>query len=161
MAITKEKKEIIATKVRTIADTAKTIVFANFKKLPVNQQNELRRALRAQGVGYLVVKKTLIKHALGGIFTGTVPELSGEIALAYGKDELAPARELAVFVKKFPEQLMFAGGVFDRKYVSKKEITSIAAIPGIEVLRTQFVLLINSPLQRFVIALNQIAQKQQ
>ncbi len=39
MAITKEKKATIVEKIQGIAGHAKTIVFASFKKLPVNQQN--------------------------------------------------------------------------------------------------------------------------
>ena len=105
-------------------------------------------------MGYSVVKKTLLKRVLGGRgFEGQLPELGGEIALVYGHDELAPARELAVFVKKFPEQLAFAGGVFGGAYQSAKEMTSIAAIPGMQTLRAQFVQLINSPRQRFAVVL--------
>ncbi len=160
MAITKEKKTEVVEKVHGIAQTAKTIVFANFKKLPVNQQNELRQALRAQGIGYTVAKKNLVRRGFGDTFAGDIPELNGEISLVYGEDELAPAREFAVFVKKYPEQLAFAGGVFGGKYITKDEITSIAAIPGMQILRAQFVQLINSPLQRLAVVLDQIAQKQ-
>ena len=89
-----------------------------------------------------------------------MPTLEGEVALAYGEDELAPARELAAFVKKFPEMLAFAGGVFGGEYVDKERMISIAAIPGMETLRAQFVQLINSPLQRFAVVLHAKATKQ-
>ena len=161
MAITKEKKGEIVAKVRDIAGKAKTIVFANFKRLPVNDQNAMRKALRAEGVGYTIAKKTLLKLALDEQkYEGTLPELSGEIAIAYGEDELAPAREVAAFVKKFPEQLAFMGGIFGGKYVNRDEIISIAAIPGMDALRAQFVQLINSPRQRFAVVLNAKADKQ-
>ena len=96
---------------------------------------------------------------IGSELDRDAPALDGEIALAYGTDELAPARELAVFVKKFGEHLAFAGGVFGGKYVGKDEITSIAAIPGLDSLRAQFVQLINSPLQRFAVVLHAKAEK--
>ncbi len=161
MAITKEKKNEIVKKVQGIAKEAKTLVFASFKGLSVAQQSEMRKALRAQNIGYTVAKKSLIRRGLADSkFAGTEPELAGEIALAWGEDELAPARELAVFVKKFGETLGFAGGVFGGKYVSREEITSIAAIPGLEALRAQFVQLINSPLQRFAVVLNAKAGKE-
>ena len=82
----------------------------------------------------------------------------GGLGVAYGSDELAPARELAVFVKKFPEGLSFLGGVFGGRYVGPEEIRSIAAIPGMETLRAQFVQLVNSPLQRLAIVLDAKAQ---
>ena len=40
----------------------------------------------------------------------------------------------------------------------KEEMTNIAMIPPMEVLRAQFVNLINSPIQQFVVALDQIAE---
>lgn len=160
MAITKQKKEEVIKKVGDIASSAKTIVFAKFKGLTVAEQNEMRKALRAQNVGYSVAKKSLMRKALQSAkVEGNVPELEGEVALAYGEDELAPAREVATFVKKFGDHLSFAGGIFGGKYVSKEEITSIAAIPGMDALRAQFVQLINSPRQRFAVVLNAKAEK--
>ncbi len=170
MAITRQKKEEIVARVAAITKSAKTLVFANFKGLTVAQQSEMRKAFRPLGVGYMVAKKSLLNLALKAAgYKGEVPELQGEIALAYApadlsadntkSDELVAPRELAVFVKKFGERLAFAGGVFGGKYVSKDEIISIAAIPGIETLRAQFVQLINSPLSRFAIVLQAKADK--
>lgn len=160
MAITRQKKEEIVERVTGIVSSSKTLVFAKFKGLPVEEQSEIRSAFRTQGVGYTVAKKSLLRRALDSQkFEGTMPMLEGEIALAYGVDELAPARELAVFVKKFPEHLAFAGGVFGGKFVSGDEIKAIAAIPGLQTLRAQFVQLINSPLQRFAVVLHAKAEK--
>jgi large subunit ribosomal protein L10 len=160
MAITRKKKEEVISRAETIVSNAKTLVFARFKGLPVEEQSEIRAAFRAQGVGYTVIKKTLLGRALDAQkITGTMPVLEGEIAVAYGEDELAPARELAVFVKKYPELLSFAGGVFGGAYVDKAGIISIASIPGMETLRAQFVQLINSPRQRFAGVLNAKAEK--
>lgn len=155
MAITKQKKAEIVAKMDAILGTASTVVFAKFKGLTVEEQSELRRALRAQGVGYVVAKKTLVRRALDAKgYSGTMPELEGEVAVAYSADELAPARELAVFVKKFPEHLAWAGGVFGGAYMGVSDIKAVAAIPGLQTLRAQFVQLINSPLQRFAVVLS-------
>jgi len=159
MAITKQKKAEIVEKVANVVKSAKTLVFANFKGLTVAEQNEMRKALRAQNVGYTVAKKSLLKRGLStGSYGGTMPELEGEVSLVYGEDELAPARELAVFVKKFSEHLSFVGGVFGGKYVTKEEIVSIAAIPGMDTLRGMFAQLINSPRQRFAVVLSKVAE---
>lgn len=160
MAITRKKKEEIVAKVSDITKSAKTLVFASFKGLTVAEQNEMRKALRTQEIGYVVAKKSLLRRALdAGKYEGTAPEMVGEVALAYGQDELAPARELATFVKKFGEHLAFVGGVFGGKYVDKEEIASIAAIPGLETLRAMFAQVINSPRQRFALVLSEVAKK--
>lgn len=162
MAINRQEKEEILAKLKGAIAGAKSLVFANFKGLTVKEQNEMRKALRSQDIGYTVAKKTLIRKALESEkYEGELSELPGEIALVYDNaknDELAPARELATFVKKFPEHLAFAGGVFSGKYLNESEIKGIASIPPLETLRAQFVQLINSPLARFAIVLNAKAQ---
>jgi large subunit ribosomal protein L10 len=160
MAITKDKKAEIIKKIEDIASRAKTLVWVQFKGLNVAQQSEMRKALRAQGIGYTVAKKTLVERGLAKAkYEGTAPALEGEVALVYGEDELAPARELAVFVRKFGETLSFAGGVFGGAYVDRAGITAIAAIPGMEALRGMFAQVINSPIQRLAVVLNAVAEK--
>lgn len=161
MAITKQKKAEVVEKVSDIAGKSATIVFARFRGLNVAAQNEMRKAFRAQEIGYTVAKKSLVRRAMDAQkFEGTMPQLDGEIGMAYGADELAPARELAVFVKKYPEMLAFAGGVFGGKFVNQAEIISIASIPGMQQLRGQLVQLINSPIQRLATVMHENAKKQ-
>jgi large subunit ribosomal protein L10 len=160
MAISKSKKGEIVSDVSKILADSKTVVFLQFHGITVGEVGEVRRALRAAGVGYRVAKKSLIKRALtdAGV-TGELPNLEGEVALISGADLLAPAREILEFTKKFKEKLTILGGVFDGMYKSKAEMLTIASIPGIKTLQAQFVQLINSPIQRFVLALNAIAEK--
>lgn len=159
MAITKEKKGEIVKKIEDIAKSAKTIAWVQFKGLSVTQQSEMRKALRAQGVGYTVAKKTLVERGLSKAgFEGEAPKLEGEVALAYGEDELAPAREVAVFVKKFGEALQFAGGVFGGKYVDKAGIVAVASIPGMDTLKAMFAQVVNAPRSRFAVVLSKVAE---
>lgn len=160
MAITKQKKSEILAKVTSAIDGAKSVVFVNFHNLTVAEERDLRFKLRAEGVGYTVAKKTLIRKALEGRgITGELPELEGEIAIAYSADELAPAREVASFAKSHEGHLSLAGGIFGGTFMNKSEIAVVAAIPGMQTLRAQFVQLINSPLQRFAVVLNAKAEK--
>lgn len=158
MAITKQKKTEIVDKLEGVVADASTLVFAKFHSLTVAEQNEMRKALRKANVGYTVAKKTLMRRALGSKFEGTMPELEGEVAVAYSKDEIAPARELAVFIKKFTDHLSFQGGVFGGKFVDATEIKAIAAIPGMDTLRAMFAQIINSPRQRFAVVLSEVAK---
>jgi len=107
-----------------------------------------------------VAKKTLAKRALeaAGV-EGTVPELPGEFALAASDDLTAPAREVYAFQKKFDGKISIVGGIFDGRFQNREEMTVIAAIPPVQVLRGMFVNLLASPLRGFAIALNEIAVK--
>lgn len=160
MAITKAKKTEILSKLKDIVTESKTLVFLHFAGLPVSQTSEMRKTLREKGVGYVVAKKSLSKRAFAeaGI-AGTLPEMPGEFALAYGVDQLDPAREIFSFQKKFDKKVIIVGGVFDGAFMNADQMTNIATIPGMQTLRAQFVNLINSPLQGLVIALNAIADK--
>jgi len=159
MALTKEKKGEILNKLKDIFSNAESAVFVKFKGLTVSDTSDMRNTLRDDGVGYFVAKKTLIKRTLAeaGI-KGDLPELEGEIAVAYSTDLTAPARGVFEFAKKFKENLAIAGGVFEGRYMNETEMTEIASIPPLQTLYGMFVNIINSPIQRCVIAFDQIAQ---
>lgn len=158
MAISKEKKSDILKDLEGIVAKAKTFVFVSFGKLSVADANALRRQLQKEGVGYKVAKKTLIKRALGDRFTGDLPELPGQIGIAYGEDQLAPAREIYAFHKTHKDVLGIAGGIFDGKFMDQSKMLSIATIPPREALLSQLAYLLKSPMQRIAIAVNEVAK---
>lgn len=160
MAITKDKKKEIIENLEKALAKSKSVVFISFSKLLVKESSEMRRALKGESVGYVVAKKSLFRRALesAGI-KGSAPELGGELAIAYGEDLIAPARGVYEFQKKLEGKVSIIGGIFDGEYKSQAEMMGIASIPSLQVLRGMFVNIINSPIQRFAIALNQIAEK--
>ena len=159
MAISKTKKGEIVNKLKKAFKDAKSLVFVNFRGLNMANATTMRRALKGEGVSYMVAKKTLTNRALEGErFKGTLPSLEGELALAWGEDLVAPAREVYAFQKKFPESLKIMGGVFEGRFMTASEMEGIAQIPTLEVLRGKFVNIINSPLQRITIAFSEIAK---
>ena len=157
MAITKAKKEEILTKLEEVKSMSDAIVFVHFNKMPVKDSTLMRTKLRQEGVHFLVAKKTLMKRAFEGAFEGTMPELEGEIAVAYSSDAIAPAQNIKEFTTKYKENLSIVGGVFQGVYKSQSEMIEIASIPSLQVLRGMFAQLINSPRQRFAVVLNAVA----
>lgn len=154
-----EKKEIIE-KVEKIVKDAQSLVFVNFHKLKVEDATKIRRKLKAEGVGFFVAKKSLTRKAFESKkVEGVFPELPGELGLAYGIDLVAPAREIYEFQKKLKDSISILGGVFEGKFMTKEEMMSIALIPSQKTLHAMFVNVINSPIQGFVMALDQIAKK--
>ena len=115
MAITRTRKEETVAKLQDIAKSAKTIVFVHFKDITANEVNAMRSAFVAEGVGYTVARKTLIKRAFDGAsFTGDFPSLEGEIAIAYGDDTITPARAIAKAAKTIGgDRIVIVGGIFD------------------------------------------------
>lgn len=159
MAITKAKKQNILIKLTELKDAADSIVFVHYKGLSVTDTTAMRKELREKGVGYFVAKKTLMKRAFQGTFTGEMPVLGGEIAVVYSEDPMAPAQSMLDFSTKFKDKISIVGGVFQGVYKDEAEMTEIASIPSLHVLRGMFVNVINSPIQGLAVALNALAEK--
>ena len=160
MARTKAQKKEIIGQLETIMNGAQSLVFVNVHGLKVSESTAMRRGLRADKVGFFVAKKTLASIALAHKkYAGTAPEMPGEFGLAYGVDLVAPARGVYEFQKKYKNQVAIVGGVFEGKFMTKEEMTAIAAIPPVKTLQGMFVNVINSPIQGLVVALDKIAQK--
>lgn len=159
MAITRAKKGEILEKLSKALKQAKSLVFVNFRGLKVKEAAEMRHALKNEQVSYFVAKKNLVEKALGSEkVEGVQPELEGELALAWGEDLVAPARGVYAFQTKFPSGLKIMGGIFEGRFVGAGRMEEIAKIPSLDVLRGKFVNIINSPIQRLVIGLNQISK---
>lgn len=150
----------------TIKNSA-SLVFVNFHGLKVSDETILRRDLRKEGVGYKVSRKTLLSRALKGKAKGDMPELAGEVAIAYlpagsakkdSEDATKTPREIYNFQKSHKGALSILGGIFEGRFIGGEKMTEIAMIPSREVLYAQFVNLINSPIQRFAVVLDAIAK---
>lgn len=159
MAITKAKKQDILAKLEGVKNESESIVFVKFGKITVGNTTAMRSDLRKDGVGYFVAKKTLMKRAFDGAFQGTMPVLEGEIAVAYSSDAIAPAQKIKEFSGKFKDSITIVGGVFQGVYKDAAEMTEIASIPALPVLRGMFVNVINSPIQGLAIVLNAVAER--
>ena len=155
----KSKKEKIVKDLDKAISDSKSLVFVNFHGLKVSDETMLRKELRDKGVDYKVSRKTLLKRALSGKAKGEIPELGGEVSIAYGADDIAPAREIYNFQKTHKILLNILGGIFEGSFVNGQKMMEIATIPGREVLYAKFVNLVNSPIQRFAVVLNQIVLK--
>lgn len=161
MAITKAKKGEVMERIEGAVKDAASVVFVHFKGLSVADTSAMRKALREKGVGYYVAKKTLIRRALESRgYEGVMPELPGEIALAWStEDPTEAAREVFEHGKKHKDALAIVGGIYDGRFTDAAGMNAIATIPPVPVLRGMFVNVINSPIQRLVIALDKIREK--
>lgn len=159
MAITRQKKTEILDKVKDAAKK-ESAVFVSFRGVPVSDTSAMRAKLREAGVAYFVAKKTLVKKAFSeaGI-EGELPQLDGELAVAYSEDPTAPAREIFAFHKTLGDNFRIVGGVFENKFLSRKEMEQIAQIPSLHTLRGMFVNVINSPIQGFAMVVKAYADK--
>jgi large subunit ribosomal protein L10 len=154
----KSKKEEMIKELEGAVKNSESLVFVNFHGLKVSDETALRRELRVQGVSYKVSRKTLLRRALTGKAEGEIPELAGEVAIAYSKDSISAPREIYNFQKTHKGMLAILGGIFQGKFVDGAYMTEIATIPTKEILLSKIAFLFKSPMQRLAIAVNEVAK---
>lgn len=129
----------------------KSIVFANYEQLTVQDIEALRKLCRAEGVRYTVAKKTLLKKAMAEAGLAIDPKsIAGNFAtLIAMEDEVAPAR-IAVKFAKTHEALAVKGGVLEGALVDAKAIMALAKLPSKQELLAKLVGSLNAPVSGFV-----------
>lgn len=155
----KSKKAEMIKEMEGAIKGSKSLVFVNFHGLKVSDETKLRSELRTQGVSYKVGRKTLLKRALEGKAEGEIPELSGEVAIAYSEDSTSSPREVYNFQKTHKGMLNILGGIFEGKFVNSSYMMELATIPSREVLLSKIAFLLKSPMQRLAIAVGEVAKK--
>jgi len=155
----KSKKAEMIKDLEGVIKESESLVFVNFHGLKVADETILRRSLRDQGVGYRVSRKTLLARALKDKAEGEVPDLAGEVAIAYSKDAIASPREVYNFQKTHKGMLNILGGIFEGKFIGAEKMMELALIPSREVLLSKLAFLLKSPMQRLAIAVGEVAKK--
>lgn len=167
-----QKREVVEG-ISSKMKAAKAMVFADYRGLTVDQDTQLRNALRKAGVEYKVVKNTLTRFAAkeNGL-EGLDTYLSGPTAMASSdSDPVAPAKVLSEFAKKY-DKLELKVGVVEGKIIDPSGIKALAELPPREVLIAQVLGTLNAPIsglvnvlngniRGLVVALNAIAEQKQ
>jgi large subunit ribosomal protein L10 len=155
----KSKKEEMIKDLEKAIKGSESLVFVNFHGLKVSDETKLRSELRSKEVNYKVSRKTLLARALQGKAEGEVPELAGEVAIAYSSDAISSPREVYNFQKTHKGMLNILGGIFEGKFQSGAYMMELATIPSREVLLSKIAFLLKSPMQRLAIAVNEVSKK--
>ncbi len=149
MAKTKDQKKEALQEIKDKFADAKSVVLSSYDKLPVSEIQALRSKLRAKGVFYRVIKKTLLKLALkDNLDEGLINELRGNLSLAYSSDEVSAAKILAEFAKG-NEGLEIHAGWLEDKFVDKVQVEELAKLLSKEELLSKLVGALKSPISGF------------
>jgi large subunit ribosomal protein L10 len=125
-----EKDQIIAA-VKERAGRAKSMFFADFTGITVEQVSELRREFRKSSIDYQVVKNTLARKALAemGGFDKVSAHLEQPTAIAFGYDDpVAPAKIIRKFREK-NDKLRVKVCVVENRVYEGSQLDEIAKLP--------------------------------
>ena len=97
-----EAKKLVVDEIAQQLRGSQSTIVVEYRGLTVAEVTELRRALRAENVGFKVYKNTLVQRACEQEGMAELNDhLTGPNAIAFGhNDAVAPARILAEFAKK-------------------------------------------------------------
>jgi len=140
---------------------ATCVYVADYRGIPVESVNRLRRRVRNEGAGsyeYRVTKNRVLKLAADGAGVSSISEyLKGPsaIAISYG-DPVGLAKILCDFAKEH-ESFALRGGLLEGAPIGAADIATLATLPGIDQLRGQIVGLLLAPATKLARLLNEPA----
>ena len=140
-------------------EKAQNIFLTGFEKLTVQQDYELRKAVRGAGGNYKVIKNNLAEKAAEGTPAEKITrDLAGMTSLAYTmKDPVALAKALTAYAKANPS-FTFKAGMVEGRVIEVKSIQDLASMPSREEILAKLLFMIQSSAQRLVTAINGVGR---
>lgn len=156
--ILKNKQQVVA-EIAEEMKNATTVVFVDARGLTVEEDTELRVALRKNDVKYKVRKNTLALRAAESLgYTGLEEYLKGPTTIACAPNYTDAAKILSKYEKKF-NNLTIKGGILEGNAVDPKVVKQLADLPSREMLLARLMGALNSPVTKLAIAIKAIADK--
>jgi large subunit ribosomal protein L10 len=148
-----EKVEVLQDKFTRV----KAAVLLDFRGIDVPKITEIRKQLRDSSLEYIVVKNTLARIASNGTQFEAITHLfQGPTSIAFSyQDALAPAKVISSLTKK-ESNLVIKGGIIEGKALDPGEVNALAEIPPREILLSQLLGSLKTPLAHLVQTLHGI-----
>ncbi|MBI2327973.1 50S ribosomal protein L10 [Candidatus Curtissbacteria bacterium] len=151
---TVKAKDIKIEKVKQLTEKisrAKTMAFAAYFGLSVNQLNQIRQKVKEAGGELIVTKNTLLSRALNqNRLPVTVNQLAGATATLFSyEDEIAPLKIIAES-NKLHGAPNFKFGFFGKNFLDQLAVEDLAKIPSKNTLQANLVGSLSSPIYGIV-----------
>ena len=146
--MTVKKKPQIVEQIAELLSQNRFVIATDYRGLSVAEMAELRSLLRSMGSEYHVVKNTLAKFAAEKAGKEELsPLLQGPTALAFSEEDVPRlAKALADYIRTTKTTtLSIKGGLIEAKLLGPAEVSRLATLPPIEVLRSRLLGLLLSP----------------
>ena len=152
------KKEVVS-EVAAQVSKAQTMVLAEYRGTSVAQLTKLRSDARAKGVYMRVLKNTLARRAvLGTPFEVAADKMVGPLIYSFSVDAVAAAKVVSDFAKG-NEKFAITAGAYGGKILDKAGVQTLASIPSKEVLLSQLLGLMQSPMSGLARVILAVAEK--
>jgi large subunit ribosomal protein L10 len=132
----REEKVQIVSNLADNLSRSTIIIATNYQGLLAKQMAEFRNALARAGIGYHVVKNTLLYRAADQAGKPQLRDIiDGPIALAFGYDDAVnTVKAFNQYIKSSASSLQIRGGLLGHRILLPEELASFANLPPREVL---------------------------
>ena len=159
LSLNRSEKSAVIQEVTALAAKAQTLVMAEYRGITVASMTELRVKARAAGVNLSVLKNSLARRAVAGrAFEVVGDQMTGPLIYSFSEDAVAAAKVVAEFAKT-NDKLVIRAGVYAGKFLDADAVKQLASIPTKEVLLSQLLGLMQSPVSRTAAVLAALAEK--
>ncbi len=156
----RSEKEAIIAEVVEKASRAVAMYIADFSKVTVAEETELRREFRKSGIEYNVVKNTLARKALEQLtgYDRVFDKLKGPTGIAFSfEDPSVPAK----IIKKFSEKtgkLQLKVAVVEKQVYDAAKLGQLASMPSRKDMIASILGSVQAPISGIVGAINAIGR---
>lgn len=159
MSLNRNEKGAVVTDVAAQVARSQTLALAEYRGMTVEHLNALRKIAREKGVYLHVLKNSLARRAVAGTpFEVAAGSMAGPLIYGFSEDAIAAAKVLSDFAKT-NDKLIVKAGAHAGKALDAKGVQSLASIPSKEVLLSQLLGLMQSPIARIARVLAVLAEK--
>lgn len=146
-----EKKYLLTEVEKHLEKSPNYFYMLDYTKLSVPETKELREQLTKNGAEFHVVKNSILDVVLKKRGAPDMSEfLTGQVAIVVGGTNPAGVAKTLKEFGKAKEKLAIKVGIMDAKKMTAEEISFLADLPSIEVLRAQFLMLISEGAAKMV-----------
>ena len=152
----REEKQVIIDNLTEQIKAHKHIYISDISELDAAATQELRRACFKAGIKLIQVKNTLLRVALDGLeadYYEIYSALTGSSAVMLSETGNAPAKLIKEFRKNHDKPVLKAAFVEECAYVGENQLDALVSIKSKEELLGDIVLLLQSPMQKLISAL--------
>jgi large subunit ribosomal protein L10 len=159
LSLNRNEKQTVVTDVAAQVARSQTLALAEYRGMTVAHLDVLRKQAREKGVYLHVLKNTLARRAVKGTpFEVASDAMVGPLIYGFSEDAVAAAKVVSDFAKT-NDKLVIKAGAYAGKILDAKGVQSLASIPTKEVLLSQLLGLMQSPITRMARVLVVLAEK--
>jgi large subunit ribosomal protein L10 len=155
-----EKKRSIVARLSEDLGRSTLLVLTDYRGITMKELTTVRRNLEKAGVGYHVVKNTLLRLALGDDVAAKLdPYLQGPTAVVFAfEDPVVAAKALSEQASAYT-QIKVKGGWLEGQAVSPDRLRDLATLPSRTVLLAQLLGTVQAPVAHLVGGLSSVVQQ--